>query len=117
IREDAVSDSQHVGRVLTDMLATNFARVEGLSVLANTRLLELVHPGQDSAAGLADAARRAGASDLLEGILRFVSPSTLSLEMRRVDLHTGIVKGVYRVSAPDQYTLVDSMTLAVTRQL
>jgi DNA-binding SARP family transcriptional activator/tetratricopeptide (TPR) repeat protein len=117
IGEGVVPDSQRVGRVLTDMLATNLARVEGLSVLANTRLLELVRPGSDSAAGLADAARRAGASDLLEGRLRTVPPGVLTLEMRRVDLRTGIVKGVYRVSASDQYALVDSLTFAVTRQL
>jgi DNA-binding SARP family transcriptional activator/tetratricopeptide (TPR) repeat protein/TolB-like protein len=117
IREDAGPDSQRVGRVLTDMLATNLARVEGMSVLANTRLLELVRSGQDSATSMADAARRAGASDLLEGRLRSTPPGTLSLEMRRVDLRTGLVNGVYRVSAPDPYALVDSVTQAVARQL
>jgi DNA-binding SARP family transcriptional activator/tetratricopeptide (TPR) repeat protein/TolB-like protein len=117
IREDAMPDSQRVGRVLTDMLATNLARVEGLSVLANTRLLELVKPGQDSAAGLADAARRAGATDLLEGRLHAVAPRRLSLDMRRVDLRTGLVTGVYQVIASDQYALVDSLTIAVTRPL
>ena len=30
IREDGVPDSQRLGRVLTDMVATNLARVEGL---------------------------------------------------------------------------------------
>ena len=117
IREDALPDSERVGRVLTDMLATNLARVEGLSVLANTRLLELVRPGHDSAAGFADAARRAGASDLLEGRLHVVSPGTLALEMRRVDLRTGLVKNVYRVSARDQYALVDSLTVAIAQHL
>jgi len=33
IREEATPDSQRVGRVLTDMLATNLSRIEGLSVL------------------------------------------------------------------------------------
>ena len=117
IREDAMPDSQHIGRVLTDMLATNLARVQGLSVLANTRLLELVRPGHDSAAGLADAARRAGASDLLEGQLHGAGSRGLTLEMRRVDLGTGLVKGVYSVTASDQYALVDSVTAAVARPL
>jgi hypothetical protein len=38
IREDGVPDTLRIGGVLTDMLATNLARVSGLSVLANSRL-------------------------------------------------------------------------------
>ena len=92
IQEGGVPDSLRMRRVLTDMLATNLARVEGLGVLANSRLLEVMRPGQDSAAGYADAARRAGASELLEGQLRTKPRAAFELEMRRVDLRTGIVK-------------------------
>ena len=71
-------DSVQIGRVLTDMMATNLARIEGLRVLANSRLLELIRPGGDSAAGYSDAARRAGATELLEGHLRTTNGAGLS---------------------------------------
>ena len=34
-----------MSRVLTDMIATDLARVEGLAVLSNSRLLELMRTG------------------------------------------------------------------------
>lgn len=76
IRKDGVPDSLRIGGVLTDMLATNLARVGGLSVLANSRLFELMVPGQDTlVTGYVSAARRAGASEILSkgsDTLRFV---------------------------------------------
>jgi DNA-binding SARP family transcriptional activator len=75
IREDSAVGVLGMRRVLTDMIATDLARVEGLTVLSNSRLIELMRPGQDSAAGYSDAARRAGASELLEGQL--VMPSVI----------------------------------------
>ena len=42
IREDGVPDSLRMGRVLTDMVATNLSRIDGLRVLANSRVLELM---------------------------------------------------------------------------
>jgi DNA-binding SARP family transcriptional activator/tetratricopeptide (TPR) repeat protein len=116
IRDEGVPDSMRVGRMLTDLLATDLARVDGLLVLANTRLLELMRPGQDSPASYADAARRAGASDLFEGRLIADSDAALALEIRRVDLRSGIVRDVYRVRAIDRFGLVDSVTEAVARR-
>jgi len=116
IREDGVPDSQRLGRVLTDMVATNLARVEGLRVLSNSRLLELMRAGGDSAAGYSDAARRAGATELLEGQL-IPADSGMTLEIRRVELRTGIVRGVYQVTASDRYAVVDSITGMVANAL
>jgi DNA-binding SARP family transcriptional activator len=117
-REEGVPDSLRIGGVLTDMLATNLARVEGLPVLANSRLFEVMRPGQDTAAsGYADAARRAGATELLEGRLLFGPRWGLALELRRVDLRTGIVKGAWRVAADDRYALIDSATSTIARGL
>jgi len=110
IREEASADSAPPGRVLTDMLATNLSRIEGLSVLANSRILELMRPGADTAASYADAARRAGASELLEGRVTTSRDAPVALEIRRVDLGTRILKDVYKVTAIDRYALVDSMT-------
>lgn len=114
VHEDAIADSLRMGHVLTDMIATNLARVEGLRVLSNSRLLELLRPGSvDSSAAYYEAARRAGATELLEGQLLTVA-GTPTLELQRVELSTGLVQGVYRVRAADRYALVDSVTRAIS---
>jgi DNA-binding SARP family transcriptional activator len=118
IREEGVPDTLRIGGVLTDMLSTNLARVAGLSVLANSRLFELMLPGQDTLpGGYSDAARRAGATEILQGRLLSGPQWTLAMEIQRVDLKSGLVKRGYRVTAPDRYSLVDSMTSAITRDL
>lgn len=117
IHEDDVPDSQRAGGVLTDMLATNLARVEGLAVLANSRVLGVMEPGggRDSSAAYANAARRAGASELIEGRLSG-SNGSLELELRRVELRNGIVREVYRARAANRYALVDSVTQVVAHR-
>lgn len=118
IREDGVPDSLRIGGVLTDMLATNLARVAGLSVLANSRLFELMLPGHDTLiAGYSEAARRAGAREIMQGRLLSGPQWGLAMEIQRVDLESGLVKGAYRVAANDRYALVDSMTAAIARDL
>ena len=114
IREDDALGSG-IGHVLTDMIATDLARVNGLAVLANSRLIELMPTGQDSALGYVEAARRAGATEVLEGQLLSKKHDTLELAMRRVELRTGIVKDAYRVRAVDRYALVDSLTQSIAR--
>jgi DNA-binding SARP family transcriptional activator len=118
IREDGIPDTLRIGGVLTDMLATNLARVAGLSVLANSRLFELMLPGQDSVVtGYSDAARRAGATEIFQGRLLSGPQWGMAMEIQRVDLTTGLVKGAYRVSANDRYALIDSMTAGIARDL
>ncbi len=118
IREEGVPDTLRIGGVLTDMLATNLARVTGLSVLANARLFELMRPGQDTlSAGYYEAARRAGANEIFQGRLLAGPQWSLAMEIQRVDLTTGLVKHAYRVAATDRYGLIDSMTAAIARDL
>ena len=118
ILEEGVPDTLRIGGVLTDMLATNLARVAKLSVLSNTRLLELMRPGQDTlSVGYLDAARRAGATEILHGRLLAGPQWGLALELQRVELATGIVRGAYRVQANDRYALVDSVTVSIARDL
>jgi len=117
IRDDGL-DSVRIGSVLTDMLSTNLANVPGLQVIANSRVLGLIPPGQDtSAVAYADAARRAGATELLEGRLLDRTADAFTIEMRRVDLRRGILKAAYRASAPTRFRLVDSVTAIVARNL
>jgi DNA-binding SARP family transcriptional activator len=117
IRDDGI-DSVRIGGVLTDMLSTNLANVPGLQVIANSRILELIPRGQDtSAAAYAEAARRAGATELLEGRLLDRTADAFTIEMRRLDLKRGILKAAYRTSAPTRFRLVDSVTAIVARNL
>lgn len=118
IGEEGIPDTLRIGGVLTDMLATNLARVAGLSVLANTRLFELMRPGQDTLAiGYYDAAQRAGATEIFQGRLLPGPQWSMALEIQRVDLATGVVKSAYRVQANDRYSLVDSMTASIANDL
>ena len=103
---------------LTDMLATNLARIPGLQVVSTARLLELIARDGRSpdAAGYASAARSAGASDLMEGGLHTV-PGGLLLEIRQVNLGDGKVRGAWRIEGTDLFALVDSATVAVSASL
>lgn len=111
-------DSVVRGAVFRDMLATSLARIEGLPVVANSRLVELL-PGVNDASppgATADAARRAGANELLEGEIA-QAQGGLVLTLRRVSLPTGTVQRGYRLQAADSYALADSATDAIARDL
>ncbi|HEV8598200.1 MAG TPA: BTAD domain-containing putative transcriptional regulator [Gemmatimonadales bacterium] len=114
IHDAIVRDTADQSGVLTDMLATSFGRVRGLQVVANSRLFELMRPGSDTARGaFLEAARRAQASQILEGELSYAPGGGLQLELRRIDLRTGVVRQGYRVRALDRFALVDSATAAI----
>ncbi len=110
-------DSAALGSVLRDMLATNLARIDGIQVVANSRLLELLpRMAGNTAAATADAARRAGANEMVEGELG-VTAGGLVLTLRRVAMQSGLVRGGYSVRAADLYALTDSATAAIARDL
>jgi DNA-binding SARP family transcriptional activator/tetratricopeptide (TPR) repeat protein len=114
VRDGAARDSAASGGVLTDMLATSLGRIRGLNVVANSRLLELIPGGIDTVAGtLPEAARRAGAREILEGELAFAPDGGLRFELRRIDLVSGVVRRGYSVRAFDRYAAVDSATASI----
>ena len=114
VRDAASRDTTGSGAVLTDMLATSLARIPGLQVVANSRLLELVPRSTDTVPGsLPAAARQAGAQEMLEGELTFAPDGGLRLELRRIDLVSGVVRQGYSVRAFDRYAVVDSATAAI----
>jgi tetratricopeptide (TPR) repeat protein/TolB-like protein len=116
VRDGATRDSTGGGGVLTDMLATSLARIRGLQVVANSRLLELTPGGTDTVPGtLPEAARRAGAREILEGELTFASDGGLRFELRRIDLVSGVVRQGYSVRAFDRYAAVDSATASIAK--
>ena len=116
LREAPGRDTSSSGGVLTDMLATNLGRVQGLQVVANSRLFELMRPGADTLRGaFSEAARRAGARQILEGEVSYAPSGGLQLDLRRLDLRSGVVRQGYLVRALDRYALIDSATAAVAR--
>lgn len=96
---------------LQDMLATSLARLPGLQVTSTGRLLELIEQAGKRAdpAAFAAAARRAGASELMEGGLH-PAAGGLVLALRRIDIATGRVLGAWRVEGEDVFALVDQAT-------
>jgi DNA-binding SARP family transcriptional activator/tetratricopeptide (TPR) repeat protein len=116
IRPEASADSASIGRVLRDMLATSLGGVEGLQVVANSRLVELMPRGSAASAGMNDAARRAGATEIVEGELARESAGFV-LSLRRVALSRGVVRKGYVVRAADRYGIVDSAAAAIARDL
>ena len=117
IRIESGSDTASLGRILRDMLATSLGGIEGLQVVANSRLVELMPRGPGTTPGTTnDAARRAGATEVIEGELATESAG-LVLSLRRVGLPRGLVRKGYVVRAPDRYALVDSAAATIARDL
>jgi hypothetical protein len=111
-------DSVGTGRVAGDMLATSLARVSDLQVVATSRMLELAPRNADtSRAGLTTAARRAGAAEIIEGEFVPLPNHQLELDVRRVDLARGLVRGGYRVAGSDRVVLLDSVTTLIAMDL
>ena len=102
---------------LPHMLATNLARVPGLQVLSRARLYELLGPGRDTSAALAEAARRGGAGALLEGALYGGNAGVLRLDLLVVELSSGKVLHALSVTGRDAFSLADSATALVAAGL
>jgi DNA-binding SARP family transcriptional activator/tetratricopeptide (TPR) repeat protein len=117
IRTDSPGDSTRPGPILRDLLATSLGGVGGLEVVANSRLVELMPRDPDPTSGaIADAARRAGATEIIEGELS-VEPAGLTLSLRRVTLARGVVRKGYVVHAANRPALIDSAAAAIARDL
>jgi DNA-binding SARP family transcriptional activator len=112
-----------LARPLTDMLATNLARVSALRVVSNARMYEIVSqmraaPGQDTlGATLVAAARRVGATELVDGAVYDIGGGRLRLDLRRVDLATGDVRQALSVIGGDPFALADSGTARLVAAL
>jgi DNA-binding SARP family transcriptional activator len=98
---------------LIDMLATNLGRVAGLRVVSTARMYELVSQGSatiDSAAAVVAAARRAGATELVDGALYALEGGGMRLDLRRVELATGNMRKTHSVNGASVFELADSGT-------
>jgi DNA-binding SARP family transcriptional activator len=109
-----------LGQPLQDMLATNLGRGTGYRVISHARMLELIQQlggTADSGPVVSQAARQAGAGELIDGSLYAVAPSRYRLDLRRMDLQHGTMIRSYRVEGPDLFALVDSGTASLAREL
>ena len=107
------TDAEDMAGSLADMLATNLARAPGTRVVSTARMYELARQrgGSDtSATTLLDAARRAGATELVDGALYALADGSLRLDVRRVAIRSGEVRAAFSVNGADPFTLADSGT-------
>jgi DNA-binding SARP family transcriptional activator len=98
---------------LIDMLATNLGRVAGMRVVSTARMYELVSQGKqgsDSAAIVVAAARRAGATELVDGALYALAGGGMRLDLRRVELATGSMRKAHSINGGTLFELADSGT-------
>jgi DNA-binding SARP family transcriptional activator len=104
------------GAALADMLATNLARTDGLRVISTPRLYSVLPPGTGSA-DFGQAARAAGANALIDGSLYRIGSGALRLDLRRIDLRSGVLLSALSLEAPDLFSLADEATARLTASL
>ena len=120
VRDLVTPDSVALGGVLSEMLATSIGRLTNLEVIANSRLLELIPRGADTGrAARTSAARRAGATQVLEGELIPLAggDARLRFEARRLDIQRGIVRAGYQLDGNDRIALFDSIAVLIAADL
>ncbi len=108
--------SPNLTKPLTDMLATNLGRVGRLRVVSAARMYELVSQagdGDTSEGALVRAARRAGATELVDGALYARDDGGFRLDLRRVELGTGNIQKTYSIVGATLFELADSGTARV----
>jgi serine/threonine protein kinase/TolB-like protein len=110
-----------IARSLADLLATNLARIPTLPVVSTARLYEVMAQlggkDTDDAGAYSAAARRAGATTLIDGGLYGLSGDSLRLELRQIDLTTGNVVAAFTITGRDIFTLVDRSTARLATHL
>ena len=100
-----------------DLLATSLARLPDLRLVSQSRMLELIGPQDSSGRAQLDAARRAGATEIVDGILYARGGGRLRLDLRLVDLSTGAIRVARTVEGSDLFALVDSGTVQLSSAL
>jgi DNA-binding SARP family transcriptional activator/Tfp pilus assembly protein PilF len=120
----AVSDFTHgdtaaSASVVMDLLATSLARLPSVQVIATARLYEVQSQLQatHAAASLFDAARAAGARQLIQGTLHPNPTGGVRLDLQRIDIKSGAVQKGYRAEGRDLFAAVDQATAAIALDL
>ena len=113
IQDPSGADTGAAVRTFAELLATDLARVPGLRVVSHARLYDML--GQlgardETPSAISEAARRAGASQLIEAVLSRGADSTTRLDLRRVDLATGATHEARTFRASSAFELADRAT-------
>ena len=99
---------------VSDLLATSLSRVSGLRVVSQGRMLELMRlrdgMRDTSGAGFIEAARQAGATQVIDGTLYTLPSGRLRLDLRQVDVKSGAIGKAHIIEGNDLFALVDSGT-------
>jgi len=115
------TDSTGLTAPVADLLTTSLARVPTIRVISHGRMLELMHSlgftTDTGQRGLVNAARQAGATEVVDGTLYARPGGRLRLDLRRVDLATGAIGDVHTVEGNDLFALVDSGTARLLASL
>jgi tetratricopeptide (TPR) repeat protein len=114
------SSARAMAGPVSDLLATSLARAPGLRVVSPGRMLALMRnpaPGDTGAGAFDAAAHRAGATEIIDGTLYLKPSRGLRLDLRRVDLSTGAIDGVFTIEGEDLFSLVDSGTARLVASL
>ncbi len=102
-------DEQVMARVIPSLLETDLALVPCRRTVSGASLRAETAGELASQSAVRDevtsAARRAGATELLEGALYHTNVQTLRLDLRRVSLKTGVVLGAYTVQGDTPFEL------------
>jgi hypothetical protein len=105
-------------RWLSGLLAAPLGRAGGVHIVPLHAPLLLPGGAPDaSGATLGSVARRAGAQELLEGALHARPSGRLRLDLSRVDLATGVVRGAFTIEGDDLAVLLDSAALRLAAEL
>ncbi len=110
VREAGASPADTLGPLLAQALEMATGRFSGAGVVSHRWLDEAVARGTT---GWIGAAASAGATDLLEGMLSRAGTGGFDLRLTLTDVHSGRIRFVTSVRAPDLLSLVDSATRAV----
>jgi hypothetical protein len=113
-------DEQVMARLLPSLIETDLAHVPGQRTVSSARLHEVAgrigsQPATHST--VTDAARLAGATQLLEGALYHTSLETLRLDLRRVSLETGVVLRAYKVQGGTPFELAHRAAALIASDL
>jgi DNA-binding SARP family transcriptional activator/TolB-like protein len=118
IRDLTAPDSARLGGVMSEVVATSLARLSEIQVIANSRIIELMRPGADTLrSARTDAARRAGATEVIEGELVPAGGGQTRLSLRRVTIDRGAIRAGYSVTGTNRLALVDSITSLIAAEL
>ncbi len=107
--KDFGPSDQDLVPVVRELLSTRLSQVPGLSVVSNARLFEMLGGyGYDGRASLLQAARRSGATEVVEGALYELPDGRLRFDLRRAALGDGAVSGAVSVEGADVFAVVDA---------